>query len=189
LIGGNIFLIGFMGCGKSAVGREMAKMTGKRLIEMDDAIAEEEGMTIPEIFEKKGEPYFRDLETEFLRTIADAGDCIVSCGGGAAMREENVRLMKQSGIVVLLTADPETVYDRIHLGTGRPVLRGRMDVESICSLMERRRPFYEAAADRTVATDGRTVREVAERVISAGDPCEAKNHTKTSRIIPKDCRS
>lgn len=167
---GNIFLIGFMGCGKSAVGSELAQMTGKHLIEMDDAIAEKEGMSIPEIFEKKGEPYFRDLETGFLRELTAGGDNIISCGGGAAMREENVHLMKESGTVVLLTAQPETVYNRIHLGDGRPVLRGRMNVEAIRQLMEQRRPFYEAAADRTVATDGRTIREVAEKVISSGNP-------------------
>ncbi len=164
--GGNIFLIGFMGCGKSAVGRAVAEMTGRHLIEMDDAIAEAEGMSVPEIFETKGEPYFRDLETRFLEKLADKRGCVVSCGGGAAMRAENVHQMKRSGSVVLLTAKPETVYERIHSAGGRPVLAGRMNVGAIRALMDQRRPFYEEAADRTVATDGRTVKEVAGDVIS-----------------------
>lgn len=162
----NIFLIGFMGCGKSVAGRRIAELTGRRLIEMDDAIARKEGMSIPEIFEKKGEGYFRDLETNFLQDLTAETDCVISCGGGAAMRDENVRLMKRSGTVVLLTAEPDTVYDRIHQGTDRPVLKGRMNVKAIGELMEQRRPFYEAAADRTVATDRRTVGEVAAAVLS-----------------------
>lgn len=159
-----IFLIGFMGCGKTAVSRRISAMTGWRQIEMDDRISEQEKMSIPEIFEKKGEPYFRALETDFLRKMKRSRGCVVSCGGGVAMREENVRLMKEAGTVVLLTATPETVYRRIGHSHNRPVLAGRMNTESIASLMEERRPYYESAADYTVSTDGKTIEEIAREV-------------------------
>lgn len=161
----NIFLIGFMGCGKSAAGRRIARVTGRELIEMDDAIENRAGMTIPEIFERKGEPYFRDLETEFLKSLKYKKHCVVSCGGGAAMREENVRLMKESGTVVLLTATPQTVYERVRGGRNRPVLAGRMNVRDIGDLMEKRRPYYESAADCRVKTDGKTVDEVSAEIL------------------------
>ena len=105
---------------------------------------------------------------------------MVSCGGGVVLREENVRLMKESGSVVLLTADPETVYERIRETGDRPVLKGHMNVPDIRQLMEKRRPYYEAAADFSVATDGKTSEEICREIVrrlafgaleSRADPC------------------
>ena len=90
---------------------------------------------------------------------------MVSCGGGVVLREENVRLMKESGSVVLLTADPETVYERIRETGDRPVLKGHMNVPDIRQLMEKRRPYYEAAADFSVATDGKTSEEICREIV------------------------
>lgn len=161
----HIFLIGFMGCGKSTNARYLAKMTGVDQMEMDQKIVKDQGMAITEIFEKFGEPYFRDLETELIRSLKGADPMIVSCGGGAVLREENVALMKECGKIILLTATPEAIYDRVKHSTDRPVLNGNMNVEYIAELMEKRRPKYEAAADIVISTDMKNVREVCEEIL------------------------
>jgi len=161
----HIFLIGFMGCGKSTNARYLAKMTGVDQMEMDQKIVKDQGMAITEIFEKFGELYFRNLETELIRSLKGADPMIVSCGGGAVLREENVALMKECGKIVLLTATPEAIYDRVKHSTDRPVLNGNMNVEYIAELMEKRRPKYEAAADIVISTDMKNVREICEEIL------------------------
>ena len=161
----HIFLIGFMGCGKSTNAACLSELTGAERMEMDQEIVKNQGMEISEIFERHGEQYFRDLETELLRRLKDREPMVVSCGGGAVLREENVALMKQMGTIVLLTADPETVYGRVRYSTERPVLNGHMNLEYIKELMEKRRPCYEKAADLTVSTDGRAAREICLEIL------------------------
>lgn len=161
----HIFLIGFMGCGKSTNAACLAEMTGAEQVEMDREIVENEQMEIAEIFKEKGEPYFRALETDLIRSFADREPAIVSCGGGAVLKDENVRLMKTCGKIVLLTAAPETIYKRVKDSTERPVLNGNMNLSYIEELMEKRRPKYEAAADVTVATDGKTAEEICTEIL------------------------
>lgn len=159
----NLYLIGFMGAGKSTVAEAFEKDGWKR-IEMDETISREAGMTIPEIFSKYGEEHFRKQETDLLRRLSKETDTIVSCGGGAAMREENVNLMKSSGKIVLLTASPEVILSRVQGNDDRPLLKGRMNRAGISELMEQRRPAYESAADLTVSTDGKTPEEIAAEI-------------------------
>lgn len=161
----HIFLIGFMGCGKSTNAGILAKLTGAEQIDMDQEIIREQGMEIKEIFEKYGESYFRDLETELLKKLKTKEPMIVSCGGGAALRKENADLMKESGKIVLLTARPETIYERVKERKNRPLLSGNMNVEYITELMEKRRPKYEAAADFAVPTDGRAGAEICKEIL------------------------
>ena len=161
----HIFLIGFMGCGKSTNAAVLAALTDRRQIEMDEEIAAGQGMPVQEIFKNYGEAFFRDLETELVRNLKDREPAVVSCGGGVVLREENVRLMKESGSIVLLTANPETVYERIRETGDRPVLKGHMNVPDIRQLMEKRRPYYEAAADFSVATDGKTSEEICREIV------------------------
>nr|WP_027871868.1 shikimate kinase [[Eubacterium] cellulosolvens] len=161
----NLYLIGFMGSGKSTVAKELQKKHGMELVEMDDRIAEEAGMSIPEIFETKGEAAFRSMETELLREIGRGENTVISCGGGVPMREENVRLMKESGKIVLLTAKPETILERVKNDVNRPLLKGRKNTEGIAGLMEQRRPAYEAASDFSVPVDGRSAAEIAEEIL------------------------
>ncbi|MCI8454966.1 MAG: shikimate kinase [Lachnospiraceae bacterium] len=160
-----IFLIGFMGCGKSTNAVCLAGLTDTARVEMDEEIAKEQGMAIPRLFEIYGEEHFRNLETEFLRRLLTQKPRIVSCGGGAALREENVKLMKRMGKIVLLTASPKTVHERLKGGEGRPALGGRADVGHIAELMENRRARYEAAADFAVATDGRSMEEICAEIL------------------------
>lgn len=161
----HIFLIGFMGCGKSTNAACLAEMTGARQVEMDQMIVENEGMAIADIFKEKGEAYFRELETDLIKSFAGVEPAVISCGGGAVLKEENVRLMKESGKIVLLTAEPETIYERVKDSTERPVLNGNMNVSYIKDLMEKRRPKYEAAADVKVATDGKTAKEICGEIL------------------------
>ncbi len=161
---GHIFLIGFMGVGKSGVAEELGLRLGLPVKDADACIVAEEGRAIAEIFQDEGEEYFRDVETAWLKGLGSAPPAIVSCGGGMALREENVREMKGQGTVVHLTATPETVYDRIKDDGGRPVLKGNMNVAYIRTLMGAREAYYEAAADVTVATDGKAISEVADEV-------------------------
>lgn len=161
----NIFLIGFMGCGKSTMARLLAEKTGAELIEMDETIETEAGMSINEIFEKYGEDHFRDLESGLIFKITEKGGAVVSCGGGAILRPENVENMKKNGQVVYLSAQPETIYKRVRHSTTRPLLNGNMNVEYITSLMEKRLPRYLAAADKTIVVDGKEKQEVLEEIL------------------------
>lgn len=161
----NIYLIGFMGAGKSTVAKELAAKTGARRIEMDQMIVEQQGMAISEIFEKYGEEHFRDLETELLHSFLKEENLVVSCGGGSVLRDENARLMKESGRIVLLTAAPETIYERVRHSTERPILNGNMNVAFIRELMEKRRERYETVADQTIATDGKTAAEICREIL------------------------
>lgn len=160
----NIYLIGFMGTGKSTVAGALAKKLGAQCVEMDRMIEDRQQMAITEIFEKYGEEYFRDLETELLRSFAKEEHLVVSCGGGSVLREENVLLMKAKGEVVLLVASPETIYERVKGCTNRPVLNEHMSVEYIRELMGKRSARYEAAADIHVETDEKCVEEICAEI-------------------------
>lgn len=167
MIQGNIFLIGFMGTGKSTVSKELKKMLSMECMEMDDMIVERQGMPISEIFEKHGEDYFRDIESGLLVELKEKNNVIVSCGGGVVVRRENIGHMKDSGTVVLLSATPQTVYERVKNNTGRPILNGNMNVEYIAELVEKRREKYEKAADIVIVTDGKSTKEVCREIVDA----------------------
>ena len=161
----NIVLIGFMGAGKSTISAFLRDALAMDVVEMDQVIAERERMSISDIFEKHGELYFRDLETKLLVELQEKTNTVVSCGGGVAMRECNVTEMKKNGKVVLLTAKPETILDRVKDSDERPLLNGHKNVEYIADLMEARRAKYEAAADIVVQTDGKSALEICEEMI------------------------
>jgi len=162
----NIFLIGFMGCGKSTMARMLAERTQMSLIEMDETIEAEAGKSINEIFETCGEEHFRDLESQLILRIAEKGGAVVSCGGGAILRLENVENMKKNGTVIYFSATPETIYKRVRNSTTRPLLNGNMNVEYIETLMKQRLSRYEAAADITISVDGKEKKEILEELLS-----------------------
>ena len=135
----NIFLIGFMGAGKSTVAGELKDKLEMDRVEMDQMIVENRGMSISEIFDEFGEAYFRNLESNTLIELQKRKQTIVSCGGGVVMREENADHMKKNG---------------------------NMNVEYISGLMEKRKERYEAVADVTVATDGKNVTQICEEIIA-----------------------
>lgn len=160
----NIYFIGFMGTGKSTISKQMAEITGYEEIDTDYEIVKKENMRIPEIFETYGEEYFRKKETEFLKGMREREHCIVSCGGGMALREENVKLMRETGVIVLLTATPETILERVKNGKDRPILNGHMNVSYIKGLMEKREPYYKQAGEIVISTDGRNSMDMAKEL-------------------------
>ncbi|MBQ2801837.1 MAG: shikimate kinase [Lachnospiraceae bacterium] len=163
----NLMLIGFMGTGKSTIAAKLKEVLKVEQIEMDALIAEEAGMSIPDIFEKFGESHFRDLETEMLRKFKEKKPVVVSCGGGAVLRDENIEIMKGQGKIILLTATPETIYERVKDSNDRPVLNGNMNVAYISELMEKRRARYEMAADIVITTDGKDADEICNEILEA----------------------
>ncbi len=162
----NIYLIGFMGSGKSAVCSRLHELTGMEVVEMDAILADNEKMTINDIFATKGEEYFRDKETELLTQLSDESRKAVSCGGGAILRPQNVSLMKESGKIILLSAKPETIYDRLKDSDDRPLLHGNMNVPFIAEMIEKRRPRYESAADYTVTVDNKSLDDICREILS-----------------------
>lgn len=161
----NIVLIGFMGAGKSTISSYLRDMFAMEVVEMDQVIAEKEGMSISDIFEVYGEEYFRDAETNLLIEMQSKTNVVISCGGGVPMRERNVAEMRKNGKVVLLTAKPETILDRVKDNHDRPLLENNKNVPFIADLMGKRREKYEAAADIIIETDGKNKLEICEEII------------------------
>ena len=161
----NIFLIGFMGAGKSTISDYLKNVLAMDVVEMDQCIVERQGMSISDIFETYGEEYFRELETNLLIEMQSRSNVVVSCGGGVPMRERNVVEMKKNGRVVLLTAKPETILERVKDNHDRPLLENNKNVSFIADLLEKRRAKYEAAADIVVETDGKSELEICEEMI------------------------
>ena len=161
----NIFLIGFMGAGKSTISDYLKNVLAMDVVEMDQCIVERQGMSISDIFETYGEEYFRELETNLLIEMQSRSNVVVSCGGGVPMRERNVAEMKKNGRVVLLTAKPETILERVRDNHDRPLLENNKNVSFIADLLEKRRAKYEAAADIVIQTDGKSELEICEELI------------------------
>lgn len=162
----NIYLIGFMAVGKTTVSRELGRRTGRTVIDTDQWIEQQEGRKIARIFAEKGEDYFRDLEKNTLQKIAGEDGRIVSCGGGIIKSEENIRVMKKSGKVILLTAAPETIYSRVGEDKNRPLLEGHRSPEGIRQMMEQRQPLYDRAADGRVSTDDWDLDRICREILN-----------------------
>lgn len=161
----HIYLIGFMGTGKSQVSKELGNVMELKVIDTDAFIEDLSGISIPEIFEQKGEDYFRTLETEVLEKIANSDRSIVSCGGGIALKDENVEIIKKTGKVILLTASAENIYMRVKNDTQRPLLKNNMDVGYIGELMKKRQAAYEKAADIIVNTDDKDILQICQEIV------------------------
>lgn len=160
-----VTLVGFMGSGKTSVGRELARLLGLEQIDLDREIEAREGTTINEIFRTRGEPYFRQRESAALEDATARGNPAVICsGGGIVMDPRNAALIKERSVSVWLKAKPETVYARIREEGTRPVLNDGMSLEKITALMERRLPYYEAASRFAVDTDGKSVDQIAREI-------------------------
>ncbi len=164
---GHIFLIGFMGSGKTSTAIELCDKLEISEIDTDKFITERVGMSIPEIFETKGEEQFRKYETSTLVRISQMSPRVVACGGGIVLNKINVKKMKRMGTIFLLNASPESIYERIKDTDDRPLLKGNMNIEYISNMLKDRMPAYEAAADILINTDGLTPKDVAQRIVEA----------------------
>ena len=160
----NLILIGFMGTGKSTIARQLSKQLDMPFFEMDEMIVQKEGMEISDIFQEKGEAYFRDLETALLKKLLQEEKGILSCGGGIILRDENIQAMKKHGTVILLTAKPETILKRVQHNQSRPVLNGKKNINDITKLMKERESRYQMAADITISTDDKSLSQICEEI-------------------------
>lgn len=158
-----LILIGFMGTGKTTIGSAIAERTGWNQVDIDHQIAEAVGKEIREIFAEEGEDAFRALESQVLEhVLASPVSQIVTTGGGVVTRPCNVEIMKQRGLTVALTAEPETIIDRLRADTSRPLLAGDME-RNVRRLMEERAGLYDFAPVR-LSTDGKSVEEIVDEL-------------------------
>ena len=160
----NIVLTGFMGTGKTEVGRELSRILGWKLIDVDDEVVKSQKMSINEIFSRVGEAAFRDMETEMIRKVSQKRNVIISTGGGAVLREENRELLKAHGVVVCLTARPETIFRRTGGNRERPLLQVDNPLQRIHDLLEARMQFYEKA-DLMIDTEGKSPFHIAGEIL------------------------
>lgn len=175
----NIILIGYMGCGKSTVGKRLARKIKASFLDTDAWIEEQEGITISEIFATKGEACFRDMETECLKKLLkekssekDKPDAcnegsghVISVGGGLPVREENQELLKQLGQVIYLKAKPETIYKRIKGDTTRPLLQTENPLERIKEMLLFREQKYQASAHEVISVDEKSVGKIVDEIM------------------------
>ena len=149
----NIVLFGFMGCGKSTVGAELARNTWRELVDTDKLIEQAEGMSVSDIFRLHGEPYFRDVEHRICCELAERQRLIISAGGGALTFPRNVEALRKGCVLVLIDVSPEVIYQRLQYDTTRPLLQCEDKMAAIRDLYARRDALYRAAADYTVNGD------------------------------------
>lgn len=160
----NLYMIGFMGTGKSSICRRVAHRLGMQHIDVDDEIVRESGMSITEIFDTHGETHFRQLESTFIKTGHPDVGCIVSCGGGLVTQEGMATLLKSKGILFCLHASVETILKRTSGNTKRPLLQVEDPQARIREMLEERQPYY-SQAQASVLTDHRGIPEIVEHVI------------------------
>jgi len=157
----HIIFIGFMGSGKSSVSRRLARFEKMNCIDMDVYIEREAGMPVARIFEVEGEKGFRQREREFLRTMIIRDRCVLSCGGGVIMQEDNRELLKQLGTVIYLKVSAKEAISRISNTVSRPMLSGELTPEELLAL---RLPLYEETAEIAIDTSGKTLSQVTLQV-------------------------
>ena len=164
----NLVLIGFMGSGKSSIGRLLATKLGFHILDTDAMVVEDAGMQITEIFEWKGEEVFRDYETRTLHYLVDrnARGVVVATGGGIVTRASNLPLLHQLGFVVRLTASEEVIFERVSRNKARPLLHTPNPHETVAQLLAARAPLYEAAADYTIDTTTKSHVQAADAIIA-----------------------
>jgi shikimate kinase len=168
----NIVLIGFMGTGKTTIAAALANRLRMRYVSTDDLIEKKEKSTVNEIFRKKGEDYFRDVESAVIRDVSCMEGVVVDTGGGAVIRDENISYLKSSGIVICLSADEATIMERTRKYKHRPLLNVEDPKRKIRDLLAKRAALY-AKADHTVDTAKLTAGQAVERIVEISEA--AKN--------------
>ena len=158
-----------MAVGKSAVGRKLARRLKRRFVDLDKAIERTAGMRVRDIFENKGEPYFRELERQALAQVLQEDAQVISTGGGVVLNQDNVRLLKERSLIVCLRADIDTLARRAGGRKLRPLLMGADKVQSIKEILQQRQGYY-AKAHIDIDTSNLTVDEVVEKIIALSAP-------------------
>lgn len=176
----HITLVGFMGSGKTTIGKALSKMLAMDQIDVDRVIEDRTKMKISEIFEKFGEPYFREIESKTVQEMSQHKNVIIFCsGGGTILNEGNVECLKRNGVVIWLKASPNVIFNRISTDDSRPLLKDGMSVDRIETLLDPRQALYEAAADISVLTDHKTVEEICLEIV------DQLMHLELDRSLPE----
>ena len=163
----NIVLIGYRGTGKSTVGKVLAMRLGRPVVSTDAEIVRRAGRTVPEIVAQHGWDHFRDLESTVCQDFSAQDGLIIDTGGGAILRPQNVGCLKKTGTLFWLTASVETIASRIGTDTQRPSLTGTKSfTEEIEEVLAARNPKYQAAADHVIPTDGRSINQIVDAILS-----------------------
>ena len=163
----SIALIGFMGTGKTAVGKALAEKLSKDFVEMDSLIEQKAGKTIPEIFQQNGEIAFRELEIEVTKEVAGKKNAVIACGGGVVLNKINIDRLRKECIIAYLTASPRVILKRTSGDESeRPLLRTPSKALHIQELLRFRKPFYERAADIKIDTSKLDIDSITEQIIS-----------------------
>jgi shikimate kinase len=160
----NIALIGFMGTGKSAVGKLMAQKMHKEFVELDAVIAAKAGKSIPEIFRQDGEIRFRELEIEAVREVATKKNAVIDCGGGVVLNSINIDRLKKESVIICLTASLPVILKRTP-GASRPLLPAKNRAQFVKNILAYRRPLYRRAADIMVNTSRLDTNAVVEKIL------------------------
>lgn len=164
----NYVLIGYMGAGKTTVGKQLASKCGKQFADTDAMIVEREKMSINDIFAKYGESHFRVIETNLLKEMMDSmSGYVISCGGGLPLKEENRAYLKRLGKVIYLKADESDIIKRLRNDNTRPLLKGPKDEvrTKVHGMLEIRNPIYEEAADSVIVTSDKKISEIVAEII------------------------
>ena len=159
-------MIGFMGTGKTSVGEKLAVRLGRRFLDTDCEIEKTTGETVANIFARLGEKVFRAEENTLAKRLADKSNLVIATGGGMVLNPANVALLRKSGVLILLCAEPDIIYERVKRKKTRPLLAGGSLKENIVRLIKEREKAYRAAADYCIDTSGQGVEQVVERIIS-----------------------
>lgn len=165
----NYVLVGYMGAGKTTIGKILSKASGKRFLDTDDLIVKQMDLSINDIFEKYGEEYFRELETKLLDNLTKScTDAVISCGGGLPMKEENRPYLKKLGKVVYLKVNESDIMKRLRNDTTRPLLKGPKDEvkDRIHKMLEIRDPVYSEVADVIIKTGRKSVSEIVDVIMN-----------------------
>ncbi len=160
----NIYLVGFMGTGKTSVGKELARRKKWQFLDLDDLIELREKRSIADIFSQEGEPYFRRVEKKVLAEVAKEKEFVVACGGGIVLDKENIKVMKKTGMIICLSATPGVILQRTAAYSHRPLLNVSSPKKQIDLLLKLRSPFY-AQAHKTVNTSRICVKEVVGEIL------------------------
>ena len=157
----NVILIGYMGCGKTTIGRKLSYRLRKPFLDTDKQIELKQKCTISEIFEKQGEQAFRDMETDYLKALLEEKcEYVIAVGGGLPLREENQELLHKLGTCFYLDASPDTIYERLKNDTTRPLLQCDNPKKRIEQMIDTRGPVYKSCADVTVIVDDKRIEEI-----------------------------
>ena len=159
----NIVLVGFMGTGKTSIGRRISSQFRMRYVDTDDIVERDSGRHISDIFAEDGEPAFRELESEAVCKVSKLHNHVIATGGGVVLKESNMTELKRNGIVFCLTATAEEIYRRVGHQTHRPLLQDPDPLAKIQSMLAERQPYY-ADADHMIRTTGRSFGEIITHI-------------------------